>query len=72
MKMKKIGLLLVGALFTASVFAQTKKQPEIEAKEELKVPISEEMASIQTAFQLAEYGATKMALLHLCFVPLRF
>ena len=56
MKMKKIGLLLVGALFATSIFAQTAKQPEIEAKEELKVPVSEEMASISTAFQLAEYG----------------
>ena len=26
------------------------------SKEELKAPVSEEMASIQTAFQLAEYG----------------
>ena len=56
MKMKKIGLLLVGAVFATSIFAQTAKQPEIEAKEELKVPVSEEMASISTAFQLAEYG----------------
>ena len=56
MKMKKIGLFLVGALLATSVFAQAEKQPEIEAKEELKTPVSEEMASIQTAFQLAEYG----------------
>lgn len=56
MKMKKIGLVLAGALLATSVFAQAEKQPEIEAKEELKVPVSEEMASIQTAFQLAEYG----------------
>lgn len=38
------------------LFAQEAKQPKIETKEELKVPVSEEMASIQTAFQLAEYG----------------
>ena len=56
MKMKKIGLVLAGALLATSVFAQAEKQPEIEAKEELKAPVSEEMASIQTAFQLAEYG----------------
>ena len=56
MKMKKLGLLLVGALFATSLFAQATKQPEIEAKEELKAPVSEEMASIQAAFQLAEYG----------------
>ena len=56
MKMKKFGLLLTGALFATSLFAQASKQPEIEAKEELKAPVSEEMASIQTAFQLAEYG----------------
>lgn len=56
MKMKKIALLFVGVLFAASLFAQAEKQPEIEAKDELKAPVSEEMASIQTAFQLAEYG----------------
>ena len=56
MKVKKIGLVLVGVLLAASAFAQAEKQPEIEAKEALKAPVSEEMASIQTAFQLAEYG----------------
>ena len=56
MKMKKIGLVLAGALFATLLFAQQSNQPEIEAKEELKAPVSEEMASIQTAFQLAEYG----------------
>lgn len=56
MKMKKIGFLLAGVLFVTSVFAQTTKQPEIESKEELKFPISKEMASIQTAYQLAEYA----------------
>ena len=29
MKMKKIGLFLVGALLATSVFAQAEKQPEI-------------------------------------------
>ena len=43
MKMKKLGLLLAGALFATSLFAQASKQPEIEAKEELKAPVSEEM-----------------------------
>lgn len=56
MKMKKIVSFIVGALLAASVFAQAEKQPAIEEKEELKAPVSEEMASIQTAFQLAEYG----------------
>lgn len=56
MKTKRIVSLVVGALLAASLFAQTTKQPEIEAKEELRSPVSEEMASIQTAFQLAEYG----------------
>ena len=56
MKMKRIGFILVGILFATSVFAQQAKQPEIEAKEELKTPVSEEMASIQTAYQLAGYG----------------
>ena len=38
MKMKKIGLVLAGTLLATSVFAQAEKQPEIEAKEELKAP----------------------------------
>lgn len=54
--MKKIVLILVGLLITTSVYSQPEKQLEIEKKEELKVSVSEEMASIQTAFQLAEYG----------------
>ena len=54
--MKKLVVLLASALIATSLFAQAAKQPEIEAKEELKAPVSEEMASIQTAFQLAEYG----------------
>ncbi len=56
MKMKRTILVLGFAMFASFVFAQAQGQPEIETKEELKTPVSEEMASIQTAFQLAEYG----------------
>ncbi len=56
MKLRKIIAVLTATLFTSVIFAQQANQPEIEAKEELKAPVSEEMASIQTAFQLAEYG----------------
>ena len=49
-------VIFASALIATSVFAQAANQPEIEAKEELKTPVSEEMASIQTAFQLADYG----------------
>lgn len=56
MKMKKIVFVLAVAMFATSVFAQQAGQPEIGAKEELKTTVSEEMSSIQTAFQLAEYG----------------
>lgn len=54
--MKKLMVIFASALIATSVFAQAANQPEIEAKEELKTPVSEEMASIQTAFQLADYG----------------
>lgn len=53
MKMKKIGLFLAGALFATSIFAQTTKQSEIEAKE---VVTSYEIYCVRTAFQLANYG----------------
>ena len=56
MKKKRIVSFFLGTLLATAVFAQDAKQPEIEAKEELKAPVSEEMASIQTALQLAEYG----------------
>lgn len=54
--MKKLVVIFASALIATSVFAQAANQPEIEAKEELKTPVSEEMVSIQTAFQLADYG----------------
>ncbi|MCF0241889.1 MAG: hypothetical protein HUK25_04580 [Treponema sp.] len=55
--MKKLfsTILLVGMLST-TLFSQTAGQPEIEAKENQDVAVSEEMQSIQTAFQLADYG----------------
>lgn len=56
MKLRKIIAVITATLLTSVIFAQQANQPEIEAKEELKAPVSEEMASIQTAFQLAEYG----------------
>lgn len=52
----KIVSVFAMAILAASVFAQQKGQPEIEAKEEREASASDEMASIQTAFQLAEYG----------------
>lgn len=55
--MKRLATILALCVMSAtSVFAQKEGQPEIEAKEEQSVSVSEEMASIQTAFQLAEYG----------------
>lgn len=54
--MKKLFILLASLLIATAIFAQAANQPEIEAKEELKAPVSEEMVAIQTAFQLAEYG----------------
>lgn len=55
--MKRVAIVLALCVMGAtSVFAQKAGQPKIEAKEEREAHASEEMASIQTAFQLAEYG----------------
>lgn len=55
-KTRKIISIFAMAVFATTAFAQQKGQPEIETKEEREASVSEEMASIQTAFQLAEYG----------------
>lgn len=56
MKINKIICTGLFLLLTIPMFAQQEKQPKIEPKEELKSTVSEEMTSINTAFQLAEYG----------------
>lgn len=56
MEKKKIISLVIGAFIAVSLFPQAAKQPKIAEKEELTSTVSEDMASIQTAYQLAEYG----------------